>query len=451
MSGGPEAYFGFSVAFNVALDVSIGAAYFEDVNNDGRTDFVSDGSVLFNTDDGTGGVRFSSSSEGTAVPVVRGADVDLTGIQALQDVNEQQRALSPLQDVVRRWVAPWDGSVAVTGDVTFSPPDLPQTPSPAYASDGVRVAVQHEGDERWSARLTTPGQTVTPTGVDGVQVQRGQVLYFRVGSVEDGVRDRVEWEPVVSYTAVSRVPGQAPVAVDASIPEDANGLDQTVFDAAAEFTLAGRPGTPVVMPVRGTVRLEGELTKSAVTSDDLALIVEKDGVVVVDEPIDGRVRRHPRPAGGLRRHRAHGGHRTRRVPDLRRRPGRRPRRGHGPPSTRPWWTSGPGCTTPTPSTARAPRCPPRRTCRTTPPVCPVATGSPTWTLRAGSSASSRSTCRGTSTCTRCRTASSRSRRGTPRPTQTRPSGRACRCAARRRPARRCSPSSSGPRTAARPR
>jgi len=287
VSGGPEAYFGFTVAFNVALDVSIGAAYFEDANNDGRVDFVSDGSVLFNTDDGAGGVRFSSSSEGTAVPVVRGADVDvdLSDIQALQDVNEQQRALSPLQDVVRRWVAPWDGTVAVTGDVTFSPPDLAQTPSAAYASDGVRVAVQHERAERWSAKLTTPGQTVTPSGLGAVQVRRGQALYFRVGSVEDGVRDRVTWQPVVSYTAVQRVAGQAPVPVDARIPEDSNGLDQTVFDAAAEFTLAGRPGTPVVMPVRGTVRLEGELTKTAVTSDDLALVVEKDGVVVVDRPI----------------------------------------------------------------------------------------------------------------------------------------------------------------------
>jgi YD repeat-containing protein len=293
VSGGPEAYFGFSVAFNIALDVSIGAAYFEDVNNDGRADFVSDGKVLFNTPTSNGGIKFIEDSDETAVPIIRGADIQIDEAQAVRDANERQRAMSPLQDVVRRWVAPWDGVVAVTGNVTFVPPDLDPGTDPLppggtpYDSDGVRVAIQEDLTEHWSAQLTAKGQTVTPAGVSELQVTRGEEMWFRVGSVEDGVRDRVEWQPVVTYKQVRLTPGGPLVAVGTdTLSPDENGLDQARYDAAAEFTLAGRPGTPVLMPLRGTVRLEGELTKSAATSDDVTLIVEKNGSVVVEEPID---------------------------------------------------------------------------------------------------------------------------------------------------------------------
>jgi hypothetical protein len=98
-----------TVQFNIAADVSIGEQYFTDVNNDGRPDFVTAGKVLFNTPVEGGGVRFDEDSDGTAVPIVDGT-VDLEGIEELADFEEMQRSQSPLQDVVRRWVAPFAGT-----------------------------------------------------------------------------------------------------------------------------------------------------------------------------------------------------------------------------------------------------------------------------------------------------------------------------------------------------
>lgn len=267
ISGGPEAYFGVSVQFNIAADVSIGEQYFTDVNNDGRPDYVSAGKVWFNTPDGSGGVEFRDDSSGTAVPIDPGT-ASLAGIEALQEFEDFQRASSPLQDVVRRWVAPFTGTVQITGDATLDPPS-----GAGYAGDGVRAAVQYRGTELWAANLATPGASATPTGVDSVAVERGRALYFRVGSVDDGAEDLLRWEPVVTYTSLGTPGG------------DANGLSQTEYAAAEDFTLAGRPDTPVLMPLAGTVRVEGTLTKSAATSDDLTVLVIHNGAVVHSVPV----------------------------------------------------------------------------------------------------------------------------------------------------------------------
>lgn len=264
ISGGPEAYFGISVQFNIAADVSIGEKYFTDVNNDGRPDFVSAGKVFFNTPDGTGGVRFDANSDGTAVPIVD-ASVDLGELQALAEFEDFQRSNSPLQDVVRRWVAPFAGTVSITGAATFDPP--------AGTGDGVRVAVQQGNTELWAANLMTPGSSAAPSGVGALAVAEGQAVYFRVGSVDDGVNDRVRWEPVVTYTSLV-----APQT-------DANGLSQTTYSAADDFTLAGRPNTPVLLPLQGTVKVEGTVVKSAVTSDDVTLLVLHNGVKVVEQTL----------------------------------------------------------------------------------------------------------------------------------------------------------------------
>ncbi len=275
ISGGPEAYFGVSAQFNIAADVTIGEKYFTDVNNDGLPDFVNAGKVYFNTPT-PNGPDFRDSSAGTPVPIDDGS-LDLGSIQELADFEQQQRDSSPLQDVVRRWVAPFTGTVTVSGAVTLSPDYLNLSPSwssgsSTYTGDGVRVAVQYRGNELWSARLTTPGESTTPSNVSTVNVEKGKALYFRVGSVDDGAKDLVQWDPVVTYTSLG------------SPATDANGLSQTVYDSSAEFTLAGRPDTPVLMPLRGTVRVEGTLTK-AKTSDEITVLVLHNGVAVLSQRV----------------------------------------------------------------------------------------------------------------------------------------------------------------------
>jgi hypothetical protein len=212
------------VQFNISGQVTIGDDYFVDVNDDGLPDLVHQGQVYFNhlvIDPATGlkTPQFSTSSTGTAVPV-DDATLNERQVQSVKDLEAQQRAQSPLQDTVRRWIAPFSGTVAVTGQVKLTP--APSADGSAYAGDGVRVSVDLGcpsaaciANELWAAPLTTPGQTVTPTGVGAVSITRGQALYFRLQSVDDGHAARLLRKPppgpVLSDPArrVATAPGPA--------------------------------------------------------------------------------------------------------------------------------------------------------------------------------------------------------------------------------------------------
>jgi RHS repeat-associated protein len=269
--GGLEAFFGASIQFHIGVTIAQGVAYFSDVNNDGLPDFVSGGKVYFNHLENVAGVllpTFEDVSTHTRVPIDTGAAVQ-PALQQIQDLEAQQKAKSPLVDTVRRFTAPWNGHIAITGDVTLSPA---LATGETYDSDGVRAAIEAGGTALWSDTLTSPGQTKTPTGVANLAVSRGEAIYFRLGSVDDGVKDRVTWDPAVAY-------------LDVTGPADVNGLSQTAFQASSDFTLAGRPHTLVFMPLDGTVHFTADVSKTAVTTDNVTALVLKNGVPVVQQPI----------------------------------------------------------------------------------------------------------------------------------------------------------------------
>lgn len=269
---GPAAFFGASIQFGIGVALAQGVAYFTDVNNDGLPDFVNGGKVYFNhlAPNGQGKIvpTFESVSTHTRVPIDAGAAAQ-PSLQAVQDLEAQEKAKSPLVDTVRRFIAPWTGHVAITGDVTFSPA---LASGETYDSDGVRAAIEVGGTAPWSDTLTAPGDVKTPTGVANLAVSRGDVIYFRLGSVDDGVNDRVTWNPTVNY-------------LDVSGPADVNGLSQTTFVASTDFTLAGRPHTVVIMPLDGSVRFTADVTKTSVTTDDVNVLVLKNGVPVIQQTI----------------------------------------------------------------------------------------------------------------------------------------------------------------------
>ncbi len=272
-----EAYVGGSVQFSVGANVAIGEEYFEDANDDALPDFVSAGKVYFNHLDEDGVPTFDSDSSQTRVPVGT-RDVEADDIEEIDDLEADQRASSPLQDTVRRWVAPYTGRVEIDAPVTFDPPPDTRVPRvPAYDGDGLRVAVQRGGDELWAARLENPGESATPTGVADIAVVRGQAVYFRVQSVDHGVLDQVRWDPRIIYREFAHG--------DDAPPTDVNGLSQRTFQASDDFTLAGRPGTTLIMPLQGRVHFDALLRKTRPTSDDVRAIVTRNGVPIVDRLI----------------------------------------------------------------------------------------------------------------------------------------------------------------------
>ena len=234
--------------------------FFSDVNGDGITDLVNNGGVLFGHLDANGKPAYSADSSHTPAPVGGGAVTgEIVGDQTAQF--NQQVDNSPLLDSVRRWVAPFDGTVRVDGPV-----QLTQDPSAARAAytkaDGVRVTVQHKDAELWAQRIGPEDHsTFTPANVAAIPVKKGDALYFRTQSVLDGKYDTVAWDPQVTYT---NLPAST----------DVNGLANTVYRASSDFTFGGRT-SKVTVPATGTLRLTGDVVKSKATSDDVTVVITK--------------------------------------------------------------------------------------------------------------------------------------------------------------------------------
>ncbi len=263
-SFGAEVYFVANVFVNQAETFTTTSTYFSDVNGDGLMDLVQGGQVLFNHLDAAGVPTFTANSADTPVPIGSGS-VDANGIvENLEALRQQQIANNPLADTLRRWEAPFDGRVQVTGDVA-----LLQDTSAARAryrfADGVRVAIQHNGAELWSTQIAADDYAAkTPDGVGSITVARGDRLYFRVGSRFDGAYDQVSWDPAVRY-------------LDVAPATDVNGLDAYRYQASEDFVLAGRRGVQLQAPLNGTLHLAGNLRKAGVTTDDITLLVLKNG------------------------------------------------------------------------------------------------------------------------------------------------------------------------------
>jgi RHS repeat-associated protein len=253
---------GVNGLINHADTFTTGSVYFSDVNGDGLPDLVNNGTVLFNHRDANGTPTFTANSSDTPVSIGK-LSVDGNGI--VEDLDSVYQAMidnNPLVDTVRRWTAPYSGTIAISGDF-----HLIQDASPARAkyqtADGVRVAIQKNDTELFSQTIPASDYTAkSPSGVGSVSVTAGDHIYFRVGSTFDGKYDQVVWDPVVAYQNL------APVT-------DVNLLDAYTYQSSKDFTLAGRRDISVQMPFDGTVHMAGALHKSGATSDDVTLVVLK--------------------------------------------------------------------------------------------------------------------------------------------------------------------------------
>jgi RHS repeat-associated protein len=266
-SFGPEVYLGvFFVGANTSNTDTESPIYFRDVNGDGLVDLVRNGTVLFNRI--VGGVpTFDADSSGTPYPI---GDASVTAgllTAEMQAMAARQDAANPKIDTLRRWTAPYAGTIAISGAVALVE-DSSDARAAYLTADGVRVAIQVNATELWSETIAaTDYAAKTPTGVNAVAVQKGDVVTFRVQSVDDGAYDRVQWAPEIAYQGLGAV-------------ADGNGLSATTFAAASDFTLNGLAGAQVRMPFNGTVQVTGTLQVLAPVSDTVTVQLLKNGVVI---------------------------------------------------------------------------------------------------------------------------------------------------------------------------
>ncbi|OQW91171.1 MAG: hypothetical protein BWK78_05340, partial [Thiotrichaceae bacterium IS1] len=292
---GSVSWFNGTVTQNTSLGTSSGSnssrtktkqrVYFFDRNGDGLMDLAYKKSVLFNYRNSQGEVDFSPDSNDTPYPLglmVKEKEIDVAKWEAdhfvvegeddEEDIQDFQNSF-PLLDTIRRWQAPYDGQIHIEGSVALLE-DIGVDRQNYTTADGVRVAIQHNENELWATQIApTDYVAKAPAGVESLAVKKGDMIYFRVQSIEDGAYDQVQWNPMIQY-----------VNVTATL--DANQLDVYRYEAAKDFTLAGGPrGASINAPFAGKVQLAGELQKTGVTTDDVILEVLKNDSVVYSQTL----------------------------------------------------------------------------------------------------------------------------------------------------------------------
>ena len=64
-------------------------------------------------------------------------------IENFDDLRDKLIDDNPLHDTFRRWTAPFDGDIAISGDVILEDTSSERAKEQYETADGVRVAIQH--------------------------------------------------------------------------------------------------------------------------------------------------------------------------------------------------------------------------------------------------------------------------------------------------------------------
>jgi RHS repeat-associated protein len=263
--------------------------YLMDMNADYRVDLITNGDVKFNNADVIDGKEVKAKFEDTSnIPLgASGISADITDIpddpewKQDQDDWKKRTAEENLADIyykddpVRMWQAPYDGFVSISGNVSLFTGqmnnDIQFDEEVKSKIDGVMVSIQKEKDVLWFKEITPLFEkneetssilykplpsTVTPSNVNAIRVDKGERIFFRVSSINDGSYDVVEWDPVIEY-----------INIDNTV-KDENGFSLYRFHASEDFTLAS---TDVNMSAiyGGTIGITGNVFKKKITTDDI--------------------------------------------------------------------------------------------------------------------------------------------------------------------------------------
>ncbi|NAW50576.1 hypothetical protein GNY06_03975, partial [Elizabethkingia argentiflava] len=221
--------------------------YIEDVNNDGIPDLIDNGKVKFGYLE-NGILKYTEDSKLTRNPITTGpyhSTVDATE-------EKESREQSPLMDLVKVWKAPYTGEIRIQGRAALD----------SGSKDGITFMLQHGGAELQRNRISSGG--VLPLSVGSRRVQKGDYLYFRISSVDNGVKDRLNLDAKIDYLSLS--------GGSIEPPYDENFKSYYSFDLKNDYLLSSKTGFSA--PFASSLRLSGHFIKKA-TSGVVILRVEK--------------------------------------------------------------------------------------------------------------------------------------------------------------------------------
>ncbi|MBO4807105.1 MAG: hypothetical protein J5554_13850, partial [Paludibacteraceae bacterium] len=250
-----------SATFSQSWNESTTDAYFHDFNGDGLVDIAYKGSVYFNCKNENGEPFFSqfSSDSPNKLTDMNTTDIpDLRGITPNVNRDSLEAVLLdsfPLHDAVRVWKAPFQGEVSIISDVKLK---MNNGTNGKYM-DGVIYSIQRNEEVLVQTELSDAVTKQNQIDNLNLNVNKGDLLFFRLDSKKQAQNDNVDIDINIEYTKADSVP---------EFSEE--GLSLRRFNSKEDF-VGGVSST--VMATGGSKLLinAGDYRKQAKTLGDILL------------------------------------------------------------------------------------------------------------------------------------------------------------------------------------
>jgi RHS repeat-associated protein len=164
-------------------------------------------------------------------------------------------------DPVVQWVAPFDGTITITGTVA-----KPNT----GGTDGVIVDLYHQDSSIASITIAATDTDVTafPTAPLSLAVNAGEAIYLRTRiGVDDGsLNNLVNAQLGIAYSHACTAELGCIDVSDPTAYKDPTGAPVFSFTSSSDFRLAGTPN-PFTAFAQGTINVQGIVAKQATVAD----------------------------------------------------------------------------------------------------------------------------------------------------------------------------------------
>lgn len=238
--------------------------YFQDFNADGLVDIAVNRVVHFNRLTSDKKPQFLPYSSGTLNLIESGAAIssELAFSNETEDDEPTFEEENPLHDVVRVWKAPYSDSIRIHGSFNLFEDTSPE--SLAYANkDGVRVTIEHNENIIYEKNI--PGSVFSTFNYGlNIKVNKGDMVFFRLHSQDDGAFDQILYELKINYldnnssSYISHL--------------DANGKDIYKYSSSEDFLLVAPQ--EIGLPFNGSIRIKNNINIPPL-SDSIQLSIIK--------------------------------------------------------------------------------------------------------------------------------------------------------------------------------
>ena len=121
---------------------------------------------------------FSLSSSESPSPIIATGTIDTSDTEISQEEKRQLVENSPMIDMVRVWVAQYDGSISISGDISLLPPNEDDEDG----ADGIYYSIQLNNEPELLLNSIDPNDFSRHNDTISTFVHKGDMLFFRLQS-----------------------------------------------------------------------------------------------------------------------------------------------------------------------------------------------------------------------------------------------------------------------------